>query len=153
MTKRNSRPTLQRSRPMPRRPNPCPDAAKVWLLRLPSQLTFPSFHSRFIYFFNRGLLSVSSCLFLAYSQHHSSLYSTQPPYLRFVSFFLATTLTFTYAYKQNHSRQNPQVSTAHVSNTCGTSISWYGPLPSPCLSQVLLAELVWRAGPPIGDPA
>ena len=37
------------------------------------------------------------------------------------------------------------------SNTCSTSTPWYGPLPSPSLSHVFFAQLLWRAGPPISS--
>ena len=87
LNKRNSSPTLQRSRHMPCCPKPSPDSAKVWSLALPNDLSLHilRFIHGYIVFFNRGFLSSSRPL-LAHPQP-SSPYYTQPPYFRFVSSF------------------------------------------------------------------
>ena len=85
INKRNSSPTLQRSRRMLCRPNPSPDSAEVWL-PLPIDLSLHiTFRPRFL-FSTVVFFPLSSRLFLAYPQH-SSPYYTQPSYLRFVSSF------------------------------------------------------------------
>ena len=113
-------------------------------------------HGLFL-FFNRGFFPFSSGLFIAYPQHHSSPYYTQPPYSRLVSSF-----QFLYAVHQHIASRMPVRKTtsdkthnfngmACVSSTCSTSTSWYRPLPSRPLSHVLFAQLLWRAGPPIAS--
>ena len=88
--KRNSSPTLQRSRRMSCRPNPSLDSAKVWLLPLPIELSLHIL--RFVY----GLfLFQPRFSFHFLSVHFSPIHNTtvlptiytQPPYFRFVSSF------------------------------------------------------------------
>ena len=120
----------------------------MWLL--PCQLTFPYIYfvssMACLFFYNRVFFLFSSNLFLAYPQHHSFTYSTQPPYFFCCVFPIplcsASPPIFTYACAQNHSRENPQILMAYVSNTCSTSTSWYGLLPPPSLSHVLSAQLL-----------
>ena len=70
------------------RPNASPDSAKVWLLPLLSDFSLHILRFIHVFFFSTAVFFLfSSRLFLAYPQHHSSLYYTQPPYARFVSSF------------------------------------------------------------------
>ena len=129
---------------MPCRPNPSPDSAKVWLLPLPIDLSLHTYVSSTLYSFSTAVFFPFSSRLQLSPIHNTTQFSVPYTTSFFVFCFVfpiplcsAPTPTFTYyACAQNHSRQNSLFSMAHVSNTCSTSTSWYGPLPSPSRSHV-----------------